>query len=66
METEFKVKKRKEKKAVIMRGNREGKGNIRMANGEFRSVSVMVHKHISAFSPSIMQGSSHDSLVDKF
>ena len=36
-----------------------------MANGEFRSVSVMVHKHISAFSPSIMQGSSHDSLVDK-
>ena len=37
-----------------------------MANGEFRSISVIAHKHISAFSPSIMQDSSNDSLVDKW
>ena len=37
-----------------------------MANGEFRSISVMAHRHISAFSPTIMQDSSHDSLVDKW
>ena len=65
METVFKVKKKQKKSRDYEREVIERKKcNIHMANGEFRSHPV--HKHISAFSPSIMQDTSHDSLVGKW
>ena len=63
MQTEFKVQKiSHDYEGEVIEGK---KITFTWQIANLDHISVMAHKHISAFSPSIMQDHSHESLVDK-